>query len=62
MSKLYDVAQTAELLGVKESTIRKWVMQRRIPFVKLGQCLRFEETVIEKIQKEGIGKMRKEGD
>lgn len=54
MSKLFNVKETAELLGVKEPTIRKWVQERRIPFVKVGVSVRFNSDEIEKIQKEGL--------
>ena len=33
---LLTVPETAAFLRVKPSTIRAWVCQRRIPFVKLG--------------------------
>lgn len=33
---LLTVVEAAEFLRLQESTIRAWVLQRRIPFVKLG--------------------------
>lgn len=46
MSKLLTVAAVAEMLGLKESTIRAWVAQRRIAIVRLGRAIRIpvEET------------------
>jgi excisionase family DNA binding protein len=35
-SDLLTVKEAADLLRLKVSTIRAWVLQRRIPFVKLG--------------------------
>jgi excisionase family DNA binding protein len=35
-SDLLTVGEAADLLRLKVSTIRAWVLQRRIPFVKLG--------------------------
>ena len=35
-SDLLTVSETADLLRLKISTIRAWVLQRRVPFVKLG--------------------------
>jgi excisionase family DNA binding protein len=35
-SELLTVPEAAELLRLKPSTIRAWVSQRRIPYVKLG--------------------------
>jgi excisionase family DNA binding protein len=40
--------QVAEWLQVAESTIRKWVHYRFIPYVKLGRCVRFRGEEIEK--------------
>ena len=49
MSKLFNAKETAEILKVKEGTIRKWVAERRIPFVKIGTALRFKSDDIENI-------------
>lgn len=35
-SELLTVPETAALLRLKTSTIRAWVSQKRIPYVKLG--------------------------
>ena len=39
---LLNVAQTAELLGLSQHTIRRYVLERRISFVKLGAAIRFD--------------------
>lgn len=46
MNQLLTVAAVAEMLGLKESTIRAWVAQRRIAIVRLGRAIRIplEET------------------
>lgn len=46
MSKLLTVRQAAEVLGIRESTIRAWIAQRRIGIVRLGRSVRIplEET------------------
>lgn len=46
MNKLLTVAQVAEILGLKESTIRAWIARRRIGIVRLGRAIRVpvEET------------------
>ncbi len=33
--------QAATYIGVRPSTIRAWVLARRIPFVKVGRLTRF---------------------
>jgi len=45
--ELLNTAQVAEWLNVKESTIRKWTHYGFIPHVKLGRCVRFQESEIE---------------
>lgn len=39
---LSDINEAASALAVKKATLRKWVQQKRIPFVKLGRCVRFD--------------------
>jgi excisionase family DNA binding protein len=34
---LLSAEKTAEVLGVKPSTIKKWVHEKKIPFVKFGE-------------------------
>jgi excisionase family DNA binding protein len=35
--QLMDVSETAEMLRLKESTVRSWILKRKIPYVKLGR-------------------------
>ena len=35
--QLLDVPETAALLHLRESTIRAWILNRRIPYVKMGR-------------------------
>ena len=44
---LLTVAQACERLNVSTSTLYGWVWQRRVPFVKMGRCLRFESRQLE---------------
>ena len=36
----------AELLNVKESTVRKWVATDLIPYIRLGKTIRFRKTEV----------------
>jgi len=47
-SSLLDKQAVAEKLGVTINTLYAWVNQRRIPFVKVGRLLRFDEKDIDK--------------
>jgi|AP95_1055475.scaffolds.fasta_scaffold10794_2 excisionase family DNA binding protein len=53
-NQLRSVNQVAESLTVKESTIRSWIFQRRIPTKKIGRCVRIEQSVVDKILEEGL--------
>ena len=47
MENLIDIHQVSEMLKVKESTIRSWVFQRKIPCVRAGRLVRFRMSEIE---------------
>ena len=36
-SELLTVTEAAEAMALKSSTIRKWILERRIPYVRLGK-------------------------
>lgn len=44
--QLLPVRSVAELLHVKESTIRKWVADMQIPHLRLGKTIRFRKTEV----------------
>ena len=56
--ELLNTAQVAEWLNVKESTIRKWTHYGFIPHVKVGRCVRFQESEIEQWLRERAEKGR----
>jgi excisionase family DNA binding protein len=45
----YTFQEAAERLGIAESTLRRWVAQRRVPHHRLGRLVRFTEADIEAI-------------
>lgn len=54
MAKLLNVQEASKILTASPSTIRKWVQQRRIPFVKIGTLVRFKEEDLIRISCEGL--------
>ena len=40
--ELIDIPTLARLLGVKERYVRRMVVERRVPIVKLGHLVRFD--------------------
>jgi excisionase family DNA binding protein len=46
---LNTVEQAAEKLGLAEATVRAWMAQRRIEYIKLGRAVRVPESEIERL-------------
>ena len=49
---LLNKRQVADYLGLRVYTIDSWVSQKKIPFVKVGRCVRFRPEAIESWLKE----------
>jgi len=46
--KLYTIKEVAEILKVKEDTVREWMSAKQISFYKLsGRCVRISDRQIE---------------
>ena len=54
MEKLFTIKQVSEILSVSENTIRKWVITKRIPFIKVGFLVRFKESDVKAILEGGL--------
>jgi excisionase family DNA binding protein len=52
MEELLTITQVGNLTNIKTATLRKFVAQREIPFVKLGRLVRFVPSEIEQWVKE----------
>ena len=50
--RFLDVKELAEYLGVKVATIYSWTFQRKIPYLKIGRCVKFDIKKIEEWIKE----------
>lgn len=46
MKNLLNINQAAEILNLKVPTLYRWVHERKIPFVKMGNKLRFKQEEI----------------
>jgi excisionase family DNA binding protein len=53
MNKLLNIAQFAELLGVTQSCVRRWVLERRINVIKVGRLIRIPAAEFDRIVAEG---------
>lgn len=45
---MMDIKQLSQKLGISESGLYQWVSQRRIPFLKIGRSVRFDDDEIKK--------------
>lgn len=51
--RLLTVRQASEKLGLREGTLRKWLLEKRIGYCKLGRSVRLPVEVVEKLIREG---------
>ena len=49
---MHNVQKAAERLGLKPSTVRTWILHRKISYVKIGRAVRIPEQEIERIIRE----------
>ncbi|MDR0641116.1 MAG: helix-turn-helix domain-containing protein [Treponema sp.] len=47
MEYLIDIAELARRTTIKQATLRKYVAQHKIPFVKIGRLVRFDLSEID---------------
>jgi excisionase family DNA binding protein len=47
MEHLIDITELERRTAIKQATLRKYVVQRKIPFVKIGRLVRFDLPEIE---------------
>ncbi len=48
-----SVREVAGALGLSESTIRSWLAQRRLGFVRLGRAIRIPVEEVERVLAQG---------
>lgn len=56
MERLLTVMQAAESLALRPATIRKMILQKRIPVVRIGRAVRIKEADVEGIIRQGYRK------
>jgi len=44
---LIKYEEAAGLLGIAQITLRKWVSQDKVPYYKLGRCVRFRRSELQ---------------
>ncbi len=53
MQQLLTVLQAADALALKPATIRKMILQRRLPVVRIGRAVRIKVADVEGIIRQG---------
>jgi len=59
--RLLTLAETAARLGLKLSTVRFWVWQRKIETVRVGRAVRVKEDSIQRLIEKGTVPARATG-
>jgi excisionase family DNA binding protein len=54
MPELLDLREGAKELRLSIYTLRAWIFQRRIPFVRLGRRVMLRRTDVEKLINDGL--------
>jgi len=49
LPELLTIPEAADALRVRPSTLRSWVLDRRIPFCKIGRCVRIRRSDVEQL-------------
>jgi excisionase family DNA binding protein len=57
--KLLTLRECSQLTGHRESTWRAWVLQRKVPFYKVGRSVRVALSDLERDRGGGSGSRRK---
>ncbi len=54
MKKLLSVPEFAEVLGVTIACVRRWLLERRITFTKIGRLVRIPASEVERLVADGM--------
>lgn len=49
METIYTVEEVATILKVSVATIRAWIRQKKIKFIKVGKSVRFKQSEIDRL-------------
>lgn len=51
--EMLTVAEAAERLGLRQSTLRAWILRRRITYVKMGGAVRIPASAVQELTEKG---------
>ena len=61
LAALVGIDDAARTLGVSVYTLRRWIAQQRVPFVRLGRCVRFDPHALAQFIETNSVEAREEG-
>jgi excisionase family DNA binding protein len=57
--KLLSVTEAADFLGIKKSTLYEWIIQKKVPYYKVGRLVKFKREDLETWLKENGQQVKK---
>lgn len=54
LQRLYSIVEASPFIGATPSTLRKWILLRRIAVVRIGRSVRIAEDEIRRLQCDGL--------
>ena len=45
--QLLDMNEASEFLGISKSTLYEWVVQKKVPFLKVGRLTKFKKEALD---------------
>lgn len=61
MNDLMSVAEASEMLRLKQATVRRWILEQRVTYVKLGRRVFLRHSDLSKLISESIVPARTRG-
>jgi len=58
--QLLDTKEAAEFLGISKNTLYEWIIQRKIPHIKVGRLVKFRREDLEAWLKKRTQEERKD--
>jgi len=60
--RLLTVREASEKLGLQEATLRKWVLEKRIAYHKIGRAVRVPAEAVTRLLREGYREPVEQGE
>ncbi len=60
--RLLTVREASEKLGLREATLRRWVLDKRVAYCKLGRAVRIPAAAVSRLIRESYREPVERGD